>query len=171
MLNVGLLDNSNALSRLSRGLETCIIDNNYPNGSPFTFASNLDANYPAKNIYMYFAAHGDATLFNFLIAGQYIKICLDSTFATSSSRWYYSFTADLSVTASFANSLANKWLVPKETITKANDPFYYNTDGEIPESIYGYSHKLRFDVQIPQTVARSYLSGSIDAIYLYTYTT
>jgi hypothetical protein len=170
-LSLGLFDSG--LYNLPKGAATCILSNNYPDGGPWVYATNVDNTYPANNISMYFAAHGGTSLFDFLVAGEYLSFCADSRFYNiySPMYWMSGFFSDYKLTSSFVNSFANKWLIDATTVTKANFVAAWGTAGEIPDGTQGYSHKLRFNIQVPQTTNREYTAGSIDAVYVYTYTT
>lgn len=174
MLN--LYNYSNNISDLEKGNDTCITSNSIFYG-PYILARNQ---YLQKitNTYFYFAPHGSSTLFDFLVAGSYLKICKDGRYSTRNNIFTLSFTEDYSISSSSLNSLANSAILPHECVT--SDGFYYSSlnDGEIEihqlgsYPFYQYIEMiLRYDIRIPKSSQRSSIAGSIDFVLVYTYTT
>ena len=174
MLN--LYNYSNNISDLEKGNDTCITSNSIFYG-PYISAKNQ---YLQKitNVYFYFAPHGSSTLFDFLVAGSYLKICKDGRYSTSNNIFTLSFTEDYSISSSSLNSLANSAILPHECVVIEGSNYNSTTDGEIGIYQIGYypyyqyvKMMLRYDIRIPKSAQRSSVSGSIDFVLVYTYIT
>lgn len=154
------------ISQLETGT-TSLLSHYSMAGTPLLEVINLDYSNPARNICMYFTALGDTSLFDYLIANGCLKINYSA--AHTLTDWINAFISfNYTITSSFANSLANKWIISKSTVYKYGTGIT-TTDGYIPAGVSGFTHFLRYNIEIPSE--RPYFSGSIDAIYVYTYIT